>query len=242
MAQSPDHGLFALSVDVRGRLSDQQVTRLLQLLRHVRTPATLALPSPGEQRAVARIQAEPLKHEFAILADDDWTGPQVGRTKFARELARRVELATTKGLSVRSLALGNTKLTSNLDLLVKHRISSVRSRATTGFQPQSLRFGIWQAPVSFTVPSTAGWSLGGLEWTVSRALSRAAKSHDLVHLVTDIEALSERNHYATLERILGLVQKRQVKGLITTVTLGGLVDSLTPRRQTPASHSVLRVA
>ncbi|MBP87147.1 MAG: hypothetical protein CMJ64_10585 [Planctomycetaceae bacterium] len=242
MVQRPQLGLFALSVDVRGDLSKQQITGLLQTLRRVRTPATLSLPSPGAHELVSRALVEPLQHDFAILADPSWASQQAGRTKFARELARRVNVATSNGIDVRTLALDDTELTGNLDLLVKHRISIVRSHSQAGFQPQSLRFGIWQAPVSFSLPSASRWSLVGVEWAVSRALSKAAKARDLVHIVTDANALSDPSVYSTLDRILTLVQKRQAKGQITAVTLGGLVDSLTPQRRKQASRSVLRVA
>jgi hypothetical protein len=242
MVQRPQLGLFALSVDVRGDLSKQQITSLLQTLRRTRTPATLSVPSPGEHNIFARGLAEPLRHDFAILADPSWVSQQAGRTKFARELARRITAAGSNGLDVRALALDGTELAGNLDLLVKHRISIVRGNGPAGFEPQSLRFGIWQAPVSFSLPSTSRWSFGGIEWAVSRALSKAANSHDLVHVVADAHALSDPGISTTLDRILALVQKRQAKGHITQVTLGGLVDSLTPRRQARTSRSVLRVA
>lgn len=242
MVQRPRHGLFALSVDVRDAVSDRQIASVLQSLRRTGIPATVAMASPGEHATATEIVADPLPHDFAILAENDWAGEQAGRTKFARELARRVEVARKSGVAVRTLSLNDTKLDNNLDLLVKHRISVVRHSGTTGFQPQSLRFGIWQAPVSFAIPSTSRWTLGGLEWTVSRALARAAKEGDLVHLVVDAQSLADPSTLATFERILGLVQKRQAKRHISAVTLGGLVDLLTPRRQTPVSQSVLRVA
>ena len=242
MVQRSQLGLFALSVDVPGQLSKQQSHSLFQALRRTRTPATISVPSPGEHELYTRGLAEPLRHDFAILADPTWVSQQAGRTKFARELARRVEVAANKGLDVRTLALAGTELAGNLDLLVKHRISIVRSSGSTGFEPQSLRFGVWQAPVSFSISPATRWPFGGIEWAVSRALSKAAKSHDLVHVVTDGTAFSDSSISATLDRILTLVQKRQAKGQITSVTLGGLAESLAPQRRTKTSRSVLRVA
>jgi len=242
MVQGPRRGLFALSLDVRDNVTDRQVAKLLQSLRRTGIPATVAMASPGENSVAARVQDDALPHDFAILAEDTWVGQRVGRTKFARELARRVEVAGKNGIAPHTLALYGTELDRNLDLLVKHRIAVVRRCGIAGFQPASLRFGIWQAPVSFSIPSTSPWQLGGLEWTVHRALSKAAKEHGLVHVVADAQSLLEPRFYATFERILGLVQQQQCKRHLTAVTLGTLVELLTPRRQTPASRSVLRVA
>jgi hypothetical protein len=242
MVQRPQLGLFALSVDVRGDLSKPQIQRLLDTLRRSQTPATLSLASPGEHDLCSRCRAETLPHDFAFLADPGWVSEQAGRTKFARELARRVEVAAATGLCVRTLALDGAELAGNLDLLVKHRISIVRSGGLAGFEPQSLRFGIWQAPVSFTVRQASRFPFGGIEWAVSRALTKAAKASDLVHVVTDAQAFSDSNLSTALDRILALVQKRQAKGHVRKITLGGLADSLTPRRQSKTARSVLRAA
>jgi hypothetical protein len=183
-----------------------------------------------------------LRHELAILADSTWIGPGVGRTQFARELAHRVKVAKTHGASFRTLAATDTELTTNLDLLVKHRISVVRSPLYMGFQPQSLRYGVWQAPVSFTLPSKSRWQFGGTEWAINRALSRASRLHGLVHLVVELDTLRNRAEMTSLERILTTVHRRRNKGLIAVVTMQGLVASLTPQRQATSARSVLRVA
>ncbi|MEO8497274.1 MAG: hypothetical protein ABI614_19565 [Planctomycetota bacterium] len=245
MSQNTGSGVFGLSVDVReGSASSLQseLHQLLKALQRVQIPATFSTPTPGRDGLAERLRAESLRHELAILADSTWIGPDVGRTQFARELASRVEVAQAHRASFRTIAVTDTELTTNLDLLVKHRISVVRSPLNTGFQPQSLRYGVWQAPVSFTLPSKGRWQLGGTEWAINRALSRASRSQGLVHLVVGLETLTDQAEVASLERILTVVQRRRSKGQIAVVTMQGLVERLAPERQAVSARSVLRVA
>ncbi|MDA1055908.1 MAG: hypothetical protein O3C40_36445 [Planctomycetota bacterium] len=245
MSPSTGSGVFALSVDLREHSTSNlqgELSQLLKLLRRLQIPATFSTRSPGCDGLVEKLRVESLRHELAILADSSWVGPSVGRTMFARELAKRVRIAQAHGAAVRTIAVTDAELTTNLDLLVKHRISVVRSPMNAGFQAQSLRFGVWQAPVSFTLPSQGRWQFGGTEWAINRALSRAARSNDLVHLVVELETLRDQAEAASLERILTTVQRRRNKGLITTVTMQGLVARLAPERQAVSARSVLRVA
>ncbi len=245
MSQSTGSGVFGLSIDLQnGSAGSRQaeLAQLLKTLQRLQIPATFSTPSPGCDGLVERLRAESLRHELAILADSTWTGPGVGRTQFARELARRVETAKAHRASFRTIAVTDTELTTNLDLLVKHRISVVRSPLNTGFQPQSLRYGVWQAPVSFTLPSKGRWAFGGTEWAINRSLSRAARAQGLVHLVVELATLVDQNEMASLERILTTVQRRRNKGLIAVVTMQGLVARLAPQRQAASAQSVLRVA
>lgn len=245
MSQSKGSGVFGLSVDVRegfARRLQAELSQLLKTLKRLQIPATFSTPSPGGDGLIEMLRVESLRHELAILADATWVGPGVGRTQFARELARRVEAATAHRTSLRTIAISDAELTTNLDLLVKHRISVVRSPQHTGFQAQSLRFGIWQAPISFTLSSKGRWQFGGPDWAINRALSRASRSHGLVHLVVDLETLQNQANVASLERILTTVQRRRDKGLMTAVTMQGLVARLKPHRQATFARSVLRVA
>ncbi|MBC8350915.1 MAG: hypothetical protein H8E66_02950 [Planctomycetes bacterium] len=245
MSHNAGTGVFSLSVDL-GEHAEQrlqtELSPLLKTLRRAQIPATFSARSPGCVGLIEKLRGESLRHELAILADSTWAGPNVGRTRFARELASHVKTAKAHGATIRTIALADTELTSNLDLLVKHRISVVRSPMNTGFQAQSLRFGVWQAPVSFTLPSTGRWQFGGIEWAINRALSRAARSNGLVHLVVGLESLADPTEAATLERILTTVQRRRNKGSIAPVTMQGLLARLAPQRQAVSAHSVLRAA
>lgn len=245
MLSGNERGLFALSVDVRdeqdGR-TQSHASQLLKSLHQHRIPATWALPAPGTSPIATQLVTDTLPHEVAILGDDTWVGQPVGRTTFARELAQRVKSANAAGLQVRTLAILDTELEENLDLLVKHRISLVRSASTSGFQAQSLRFGVWRVPVSFTLPSANRWTFGGQEWAIGRALTKASKAGDIVHLVVDLKRLANQSEAASVDRVLSVVRRRQSKGLVIPITLCQVADLLAPRRRMPVSRSVLRAA
>ena len=244
MSKKSGRGVFVLSLDVReeSQRLQTQVAQVLRALRRHHIPATWAFPQPGHSAIAMQLAREPLVHEAAILGDPSWVGEQVGRTTFARELACRVESAAASGLHPRTLALQRAELEDNLDLLVKHRISFVRSATRPGFRPRSLRFGVWQAPVSFSLPAENRWSFGGQEWAIGRALTRASKSHDIVHVVVDLQRLGQHNQTAALERVLTGVQRRQSKGIIAALTLSGVADLLAPRSRPAAARSVLHAA
>ncbi|HEU0067747.1 MAG TPA: hypothetical protein VFQ26_00615, partial [Nitrospiraceae bacterium] len=207
-----------------------------------RVPATWSSPSPGDCRFGEHLLREPLPHEIALLAEAEWAGVQAGRTRFARELGRRMEQAKSRGISLHTLALPEADCTSYLDLLVKYRISLVRLPGSAVLQPQSLRFGVWQVPVSFHIPSASRWPFGGWEWGLGRALSKACKTGELVHVVASLDGLASETDQSSLDRLLRVVQQYQQKGRLSVLTLHGLGESLMPQHRVPQGRSVLRAA
>lgn len=245
MTHSPPRGLFTLSVDVRGTQDNRTqalALRVLKTLRQARVPATWSSVSPGDCRFGEHVLREPLPHEIALLAEVEWAGAQAGRTLFARELSRRIALAKSRGIELHTLALPEPDCTSYLDLLVKHQISLVRLRDSSGLQPQSLRFGVWQVPITFHIPSASRWPFGGWEWGLSRALSKACKTGDLVHVVASLDGLASETDQSSLDRLLRVVQQYQQKGRLSVLTLHTLGESLMPQRRVPQGRSVLRAA
>jgi hypothetical protein len=243
-------GLFGLSIDFTSdslQSLQRELSQLLTTLKRVQIPATFSTPTPGNEVLIEQLRSGTLSHEVAILADSSWVGTHISRTHFARELTQRVQAASANGVQVHTIALADAELTQNLDLLVKNHISVVRTRlhsgvVRSGVEAQLLRFGVWQAPISFTVPTTGRRPFGGTEWAISRVLTRATHQQGFVHLVVDLEVLKNRTEMASLEQILATVQRRQKKGLIETVTMQGLVMRLAPQRQTSSACSVLRAA
>src|SRR5436853_3167817 len=80
------------------------VTRqLVATMDSERIPATWAVSDPAHSAATSLIRKSPIEHEFAILGDANWVGPTAGRTRFARELVRRLTQARAAGLDVTTL-------------------------------------------------------------------------------------------------------------------------------------------
>ncbi len=205
-------------------------------------PATFSTPTPG----LDGLESDSVTSHFAT----NWPfspirpglGPGIGRTQFVRELARRVEVAKAHRAAFRTIAVIHTELTANLDLLVKHRISVVRSPFNTGFQPQSVRNGV--AASSGCRSHCRRTCACNLVERNGRSIERRHEPRDsgLVHLVVELATLKDQAELASLERILTTVQRRRNKGLIAVVTMQGLVARLAPQRQAASGRSVLRVA
>src|SRR3972149_5892376 len=81
-----------------------QVTeQLLEMFDRHRLPATWAVGDPAHSAAAGLVAASETKHGLALLGDRYWIGKTAGRTRFARELARRASQARTAGIEVVTL-------------------------------------------------------------------------------------------------------------------------------------------
>src|SRR3989304_2860921 len=68
-----------------------QVTeQLFEMFNRHRLPATWAVGDPAHSAAAGLVAASETRHDLALLGDRYWIGKTAGRTRFARELARRV--------------------------------------------------------------------------------------------------------------------------------------------------------
>ena len=76
---------------------------MIALAESQRLPMTWAVSDPAHSAATSLILQSAIDHELAILGDANWIGPTAGRTRFARELVRRVSQARATGLEVTSL-------------------------------------------------------------------------------------------------------------------------------------------
>ena len=142
---APDGGSLVISIDLelaprqRMRLDDQRrlastTDSLIEALRDCRLAATWAVADPAVSAATEVIRAAAENnnaendnaHDIAVLGDHTWIGPQAGRTRFARELSRRVLRAQVAGIGVSTLGVRDAVLSDHLDLLVQHGIPAVR--------------------------------------------------------------------------------------------------------------------
>lgn len=258
-AKGAGSGRLVISVDLESDLRQQissdglgldAVTDdLLQILARHRLPATWAVADPVHSAATESVLNSNTEHEMGVLGDSSWVGPGSSRSRFARELARRIEGARERGLSVSSLLLRDVLLSDHLDLLVKHRVSIVRQgTGTSGKQtclasPQPLRFGLWQLPESLRLPRTTRWPFG-VGQSVRRVIGRAISSGQTVHLVIDAPRLVDSGNSGlhVLEHVLRYAQQQQQRGNLQIVPLGQLGEGMKPKRRSQSSRSVLRPA
>ena len=260
MSTCPTHGTLTLSIDLEHdhvqvdlaeqRALDAIASELVDLLTRHQLPATWAVADPAVSAARARVNVMRGGHELALLGDASWVGREAGRSRFARELARRVARARSEGLQVSTLALRTALPQEHCDLAIKEGIVATRqpvadSRPSRRLQPQSLRFGLWGFTVSMALPATSRWLPGGGGTRAARyEIDRAIADRGLAHLAIDAPRLAERGAAAlrVIERVLAHAARRREHGLLEVATLGTVAGRLARENHGQPSRSILRPA
>jgi len=259
-------GILAISIDLeldaqRRGLDQQQALetvteRLLSLLSKYRLQATWAVADPAISAATERLTTSGAGQEIAILADHTWAGREAGRSRFAREIARRVSRARAAGLDVSTLVLRDGTLGDQLDLVVKNGIRALRASyepaldgawfaARVVAQPRSPRFGLWELPPSWRLPSLSRWSVGGGgAGTAKRGIDQATAAKTVYHLMIDglLLAAAGKSAERVLEKVLRHAERRRAQGALRVMTLADTAQCLTGDRHATPARSILRPA
>jgi len=222
--------------------------RLIGLMDSHRLPTTWAVSDPAHSAATALILRSAVEHELAILGDSYWLGPAAGRTRFARELARRVLQARTAGLHVASLVPRVATIEQQIDLVVKQRISAICGVAVPQPSrqlpsPRALHYGVWEFPVSRNLPVTSTWlSRGG--WATWRRIRCAAREAATFHVLIDAPAISQEGRRAekTIAWLMRRVAELRDRGLVDVQTLRTAASRLASVPAPAPQQSILRAA
>jgi len=253
-------GILVVSVDLepsieqRVKFDAQKVAatgkQILGLLARYNVPATWSLFDPGRSKAPRAILSGMVEHEIAVAGDQSWVGEGAGRTRFARELSRRVSGARSVGLPASTITLRNAELGENHDLLVKHDISMIRPGKVTGAsnasesKPCPIRYGVWQLPAHFQFPGKRHWLPGGTVASARKAIQRAVAGKQVLHLTIDIPQLAKTGQSGIqgLDWILREAYVKRQHGILQFATLGEVAESLKAPRQRGHTKSILRRA
>ena len=227
-----------------------EVTRqLIDVMESNRLPATWAVSDPAHSAATPLILRSAVEHEFAILGDANWIGPMAGRTRFARELTRRVAQARGAGLDVHSLVPRAAAIERDIDLIVKQQITAVagveaQPQATRHIAtPRALHYGVWELPPTSTLPQPATWfSNGG--WSTWRRIRRAARDAATYHLLIDAPTLCDEGRRArsTVAWLMRRVAGLRDRGLVRVETLHAAASRLAAVPVVKPQRSILRRA
>jgi hypothetical protein len=223
--------------------------RLITLMNTHRVPATWAVNDPAHSAATPTILRSETPHEIAVLGDANWLGPTAGRTRFARELARRVLQSRTAGLNVTTIVPRVASVQQDIDLIVKHRISAVAGIEVppqSGQQlalPRALHYGVWEMPTSGKLPMRSSWlwSAGRILW---RQIRRAASDAATFHLVIDVPAVEEEGSRAetSITWLMRRVAELRDRGLLHIETLATAAARLSDVPTALPQRSILRGA
>ena len=262
---APDRGSLVISIDLelvpgqRLRLDDQRrlasmTDSLIEALRDFRLAATWAVADPAVSAATEAIRAaaennndDDDAHDIAVLGDHTWIGPQAGRTRFARELSRRVLRAQVAGIGVSTLVVRDAVLCDHLDLLVKHGITAVRDTrplpSGTPYGAEPVRYGVWRMGATHRLGDLAAGRLGA-SGAIRRAVSRAAARAEACHLVIDAAQLARAGKGAPqrLQRVLRHIARLRDREELSVRTMAQTARTLMPARGRRAARSILHRA
>ena len=225
------------------------VTRqLIAVMEAERVPATWAVSDPAHSAATSLILKSAVEHELAILGDANWVGPTAGRTRFARELVRRMTQARAAGLEVTTLVPGVASVESHIDLVVKQQITAVAGlNATTSTQlhsePRALHYGVWEVPTSASLPLQRTWFSSGKS-ALWRRVRRTVREAGSFHLLIDAAAIAAlgRSEESTIKWLMKRIGGLRDRGLIRIETLRATAARLSDVPAVSPQRSILRVA
>jgi len=238
--------------DRRGIEGQQELAsvarHLIGLMDSHRLPTTWAVSDPAHSAATPLILRSAVDHELAILGDTYWLGPTAGRTRFARELARRVLQARAAGVEVATLVPRVATVERHIDLMVKHRISAIAGVAApqSGRQvppPRAVHYGVWELPFTGNFPTKSSWlSSGG--WSMWRRIRRAARDAATFHLLIDAPAITQEGRRAekTVARLVRRIALLRDRGLVQVETMRDAASRLATVPAPAPQHSILRRA
>jgi hypothetical protein len=223
------------------------VTRqLIATMEAERVPVTWAVSDPAHSAATPLVLRSAVEHEIAILGDANWVGPTAGRTRFARELVRRVSQARHAGLEISSLIPRVASIEDHIDLVVKQHITAVAGlTAEKGEQPsfetRALHYGVWEVPISTTLPLRATW-FGSGTGKLWRTIRRTANEAGTLHLLIDASAIaaSNRGDESAVRWLMHRAATLRDRGLIRFETLRTMAARLSDVPVASPQRSILR--
>jgi hypothetical protein len=262
MSISLTRGILSISIDLepdvtrlglaQQRALDETTERVLDLLDELELSATWAVSDPAVSAATERIRVAGQGHEIAIQGDSSWVGRAAGRSRFGRELARRVAHGRSAGMALTTLVLRSVELDEHVDLAIKQGITAVRQgtdqakgRGETGALPKPLRFGLWSFAVSQLLPGSSRWMPGGGGGRSARlGIDQAIAGRGLYQLTIDAPALAARGRSAlsAVRHVLEHADRRRAQGVLDVATLGSTAQQLSRQHRGTPSRSILRVA
>ena len=243
-----DQGRLLLSIDVpTSKQSQKAHASLLAAFDQHKIPATWAVSDPNSSLC-QRLGASQTGHEVALLATQDWADASVGRTRFAQQLAARLENVRRRGLDVSTLALADCDLGDHIDLLVKHRLNVVRtseSNPTVGasaVNARSLRYGVWQARPNLEVPHATRWWQSP-NHTLSRLVQAATQRRAVVHLRIHADVIAQDVRWLkAVEAVLEQASRMVEHERLTVCPLRSIASAFGKPRTRSSNASILRRA
>lgn len=222
--------------------------RLISLADTERIPVTWAASDPAHSAATSLILRSSIEHEMAVLGDATWVGATAGRTRFARELARRLAQARAAGLEVTSLIPHVASIENHIDLVVKQQITAVAGLETPdtnrrSLSPRALHYGVWEVPICEMLPLQSSHFFSGKR-SLWKRVRRTINDASTFHLIIDAPAVAEAGQ--STEKTIAWLAKRiallRDRGMIHIETMRSCSARLSNVPAVRPQRSILRAA
>jgi hypothetical protein len=220
--------------------------QLISTFETERVPATWAVSDPAHSAATALILNSAVEHEFAILGDSNWVGPTAGRTRFARELVRRITQAHAAGIDVATLVPAVAPISSHIDLVVKQQIVAVAGLTHSADrreskEPHALHYGVWELPVTATLPLPSSW-FGSAKRSLWGNVRRTANEAGSFHILIDAAAIaaSGRSDQSVIAWLVKRISDLRDRGMLRVETLRATAARLSDVPAVSPQRSILR--
>jgi hypothetical protein len=219
--------------------------RLINTMNAEHLPVTWAVSDPAHSAATSTIIKSSVEHELAILGGTNWVGPTAGRTRFARELVRRVMQARCAGLTVTTFVPAVSGIDGQIDLVVKQQITAlagiVDSVSHAKAEPRALHYQVWEVPVTAKLPLKPTW-FGSGRRTLMRRIEQSASEAGTFHLLINAAELAAdpRRDDATITWIMNRLATLRNRGLLQVETLRTTAARLSDVPTVSPQRSILR--
>lgn len=220
--------------------------RLISLAESQRLPITWAVSDPAHSAATSLILQSEVDHEMAILGDANWVGDTAGRTRFARELVRRLTQARATGLNVTSLVPHVASIENHVDLVVKQHVTAVAGlkptestrRHTT---PRAMHYGVWELPVSESMPLPYSRFFSGKR-SLWKRIRHTARDAGTFHLMISAPAIAASGESATkpVDWIIRRIALLRDRGIVQVETMRSVSARLSDIPAVKPQRSILR--
>ncbi len=220
--------------------------RLISLADSQRLPVTWAVSDPAHSAATSLILQSEVEHEMAILGDANWVGATAGRTRFARELVRRLTQARATGLNVTSFVPHVAHIENHIDLVVKQHVTAVaglepKDSTHRHAPPRAMHYGVWELPVSesMPLPHSRFFSRKRSLW---KRIRHTARDAGTFHLMISAPAIAGSGESAAkpVDWIIRRIALLRDRGIVQVETMRSVSARLSNVPASRPQRSILR--
>ena len=223
--------------------ADESARPLAALLEKHAAPAVWKLARPATAAESPWMLGARVRHEIALSLDDNWSGACAARSGFTKELAWRLNSAKASGIEVTSAGSKTPIASLRHETLARHGVSILCDDTASADKPVKLsllRFGLWRAPVSVSLPRQQKLFGSGAAAICRNVIDQAVKGREIAHLSIDLAAGGSRE-LAAIDQTLAHAAKLRDAGQLSIVTPRAYLETTKRAAHIPA-RSIMRAA